>query len=411
LPSWSLLVLNPLYTIVTWIVLAIHAGLSPVFGKDSGLTWGLSIVLLTVFVRLLLFPLFVKQIKTQRAMQELQPKIKELQARHKGDRETLNTELMKLYREHGANPLSGCLPLIAQMPVFFALFHVLNTIAKDKAEYGMTRPLAESAASAKIFGAPIASSFTGAADAARFGASPGTVRVVSVVLIVLMGLTTFVTQKQLMARSAASNVDNPMAAQQKILLYVLPLSFAVFGVNFPIGVLIYWLTTNLWSMGQQFLVLRRLNPVPAAAGVGNGGGAGTDTGRTRAAGRAGAETAPRGVSKQGFLGGVLGGVLGGGRDRTADAGVGGEEGNPVARLPWLRGRSERARGAGAAGEAGDGEGAPRVSGDPSPKRTAPAAAEDGPPTATGGSSGQRQQPVSRSRSARRSGKGGKGKRR
>ncbi|HLZ38805.1 MAG TPA: membrane protein insertase YidC [Mycobacteriales bacterium] len=403
--------LNPLYTIVTWIVLAIHAGLSPVFGKDSGLTWGLSIVLLTVVVRLLLFPLFVKQIKTQRAMQELQPKIKELQARHKGDRETLNTELMKLYREHGANPLSGCLPLIAQMPVFFALFHVLNTIAKDKAEYGLTPELAQSAASAKIFGAPIASSFTGAAEAARFGASPGTVRVVSVVLIVLMGLTTFITQKQLMARSAASNVDNPMAAQQKILLYVLPLSFAVFGVNFPIGVLIYWLTTNLWSMGQQFIVLRRLNPVPAVAGVGNGGaGAGGDTGRTRENARALTPPAPRRVPKRS--------VPGGGQEDAADDGPAGTAANLVARLPWLRPRRER--GGAGAGERGDGGGAPpagrdvrpaRASGEAAPAPGANAGGEGGAGAATGGSSGQRQQPVSRSRSARRGGKGGKSKRR
>ena len=129
-------VLNPLYVVVTKVVLAIHSVLSPLFGKTSGVTWGLSLFFLTVLVRILLFPIFVKQIKTQRAMSELAPKVKELQTKYKKDRERMNQEVMALYKEHNANPLMGCLPLLLQMPVFYALFHVLRYIAEHGGQAG-----------------------------------------------------------------------------------------------------------------------------------------------------------------------------------------------------------------------------------------------------------------------------------
>jgi len=139
---------------------AIHAALSTVFVPGSGPAWGLSIVLLTVSVRLLLFPLFVKQIKSQRRMQELAPRIKELQKLHKGDRETLNTEMMKLYKVNNANPISGCLPLVLQLPVFFALFSVIREFKPNsEPKYGLSADLLREAASARIFGAPISASF------------------------------------------------------------------------------------------------------------------------------------------------------------------------------------------------------------------------------------------------------------
>jgi len=266
-------VLNPLYELIAKIILAIHSALTPVFGRDSGVTWALSIVFLTIAMRIVLFPLFVKQIRSQRAMQTLQPKVKELQAKYKGDRERLNAEVMKLYRENNANPLMGCLPLLLQMPVFFALFHVLNHIKPDlvNGQYvyhgtsGISRSLVESAANAKIFDAPIAAAFNSNKALLDFlGASQTAVRVLAVALIVLMGLSTFITQKQMMARSTVT--DPQTATVQKFLLYVLPLSFAVFGFQFPLGVLLYWLTTNLWSMGQQAWVIRHM-PAPAAAGA------------------------------------------------------------------------------------------------------------------------------------------------
>ena len=276
-------------TPVATVLKAIHALLSTFLAPSSGPAWGLSIVLLTVCVRLVLFPLFVKQIKSQRRMQELAPKIKELQARHKGDRETLNTELMKLYKDNNANPISGCLPLILQLPVFFALFSVIREFRPDKSgnfhsKYGLPHTLIEQAAHAKVFGAPISAAFNSKAGYLHeLGGSAGVVKSVALIMIVLMGATTFWTQRQMMARAGAA-ADPQQQQIQKFMLYVLPLSFAVFGINFPIGVLLYWLTTNLWSMGQQHYVIKRMPPVVAGAG-----------GATASAGRGSKATPAKGV--------------------------------------------------------------------------------------------------------------------
>ena len=246
----------------------IHNVLSTVLIPSSGPAWALSIVLLTVTVRLILFPLFVKQIKSQRRMQQLAPKIKELQKLHKGDRETMNVEMMKLYKENNANPISGCLPLILQLPVFFALFSVIREF-KPGAEprYGLSAQLLEEGGKAKVFGAPISSAFNSPADLlAQLDGSQTTVRVVAAIMVVLMGATTFYTQRQMIARSGTTDPQQLMV--QKLLLYVLPLSFAVSGAFFPIGVLLYWLTTNVWSMGQQAYVIKRMPPVILTPGGG-----------------------------------------------------------------------------------------------------------------------------------------------
>jgi YidC/Oxa1 family membrane protein insertase len=262
-------------TPVATVLRAIHAFLSTFLAPSSGPAWALSIVLLTICVRLLLFPLFVKQIKSQRRMQELAPKIKELQTRHKGDRETLNKELMGLYKDNNANPISGCLPLILQLPVFFALFSVINEFRPGKsAKFGLTAEQLAEGGKAKVFGAPIAAAFNSSHSLLdKLGGTQSTVRIVAAVMIVLMGATTFWTQRQMMAR-AGTAVDKQQQQIQKFMLYVLPLSFAVFGVNFPIGVLLYWLTTNVWSMGQQHYVIKRMPPVVPGSGGGSSGGKG-----------------------------------------------------------------------------------------------------------------------------------------
>lgn len=256
--------LNWLYEIITRVLLAFHSVLAPVFGTDSGAAWGFAIVGLTVAMRLLLFPLFVKQIRAQRAMQTLAPQINELKAKHKGDRETLNAETMKLYREHGANPLMGCLPLLLQMPVFFALFHVLRRFKPGgRPLYGISQELLDSGARAKIFGAPISAAFNSKQSLLdSVSASATTVRVVAIVMVILMGASTYFTQRQMIARSGP--VDPQQAMVQKFMLYVIPVSFAFSGTIFPIGVLLYWLTTNIWSMGQQAYVIKRMPAVGAA---------------------------------------------------------------------------------------------------------------------------------------------------
>ena len=262
-------------TPVATVLRGIHYLLSTFLAPSSGPAWGLSIVLLTVCVRLVLFPLFVKQIKSQRRMQELAPKIKELQARHKGDRETLNTELMKLYKDNNANPISGCLPLILQLPVFFALFSVIREFKPGAhAKYGLSASDLHDGGRASIFGAPISAALNSPASLVHgLGGSVTTVKVVAIAMIVLMGASTFWTQRQMMARAGAA-VDKQQQQVQKFMLYVLPFSFAIFGFSFPIGVLLYWLTTNVWSMGQQHYVIKRMPPVVAGA-AGAAGASGT----------------------------------------------------------------------------------------------------------------------------------------
>lgn len=262
--------------VVAYMLRGIHHVLSMFLPDGSGWAWGLSIVFLTMSVRILLFPVFVKQIKSQRRMQEIAPKVKELQAKHKGDRETLNTELMKLYKDHGTNPVSGCLPLLLQIPVFIALFRVMNEFKpKDgvfHGAFGLSQTLIEQGAKAKVFGAPISASFqSGNKLLEQLHGDATTVKIVSVVMIVTMGASQFWTQRQLMARSGAPT-DPQQAQIQKTMLYVLPVFFAVAGVNFPVGVLLYWLTTNVWSMGQQAWVIKRMPPVvPGSGGAGKAG--------------------------------------------------------------------------------------------------------------------------------------------
>ena len=253
---------------VAFLLKTIHSVLSTFLNPASGWAWGLSIVLLTIVVRLALFPLFVKQIKSQRRMQQLAPLVKELQKKHKGDRETLNAEMMKLYKEHNANPISGCLPLVLQLPVFFALFSVMREFKPGaQPKFGLSAQLLEEGGKARIFGAPISAGFKSSHDLlVTLGANATNVRIVAVIMIIIMGATTFWTQRQMMAR-AGTVTDPNQAMVQKIMLYVLPLSFAISGQFFPIGVLLYWLTTNFWSMGQQHFVIKRMPPIVAGAPV------------------------------------------------------------------------------------------------------------------------------------------------
>jgi YidC/Oxa1 family membrane protein insertase len=251
-------------TPVSWIIVQFHSLYGAVFGDDSGWAWGLSIVSLVILIRICLIPLFVKQIKATRAMQTLQPEMKKIQERYKNDKQRQSEEMMKLYKESGTNPLSSCLPILAQSPFFFALYHVLNGIASGDEIGVIDKPLLESARQAHIFGAPLASKFTDSASAIEaLNASVTDVRVVTVIMIVLMSLSQFFTQRQLMTKNVDTSVKTPFMQQQKMLMYVFPVIFAVFGINFPVGVLVYWLTTNVWTMGQQMYVIHN-NPTPGS---------------------------------------------------------------------------------------------------------------------------------------------------
>jgi YidC/Oxa1 family membrane protein insertase len=254
--------LDWLYTAISFVMEQWHALFSTFLDPSWGITWALSIVFLVVTVRLLLFPLFVKQIKSQRAMQELQPEIAKLRKQYGSDRQGMSQAMMALQKERGVNPLAGCLPVLPQIPVFLSLFHVLRRLAPGaEGLYGWSDELTDEAARAELFGAPISSSFnmTGAKEAAILEiATYAQIRVVAVTLIVIMCFTTFFTQKQIMKRSGP--VEGQAATVQKLMLYGMPLSLFVSGFFFPIGVLLYWTTNNLWTLGQQFFILRKMPP-------------------------------------------------------------------------------------------------------------------------------------------------------
>jgi YidC/Oxa1 family membrane protein insertase len=218
----------------------------------------------------------VKQIKSQRAMQALAPQIKELQAKHKGDRETLQREMMELYRREKANPLMGCLPMAVQIPVMYSLYHVLRHVTPDKVldstkrEYGWTVGLFNSASHAKLFGAPIAASFKSSAqDLANMQANGTTVKIVAAILVATMIITTFLTSRQMILKTGWSE-DPQQKMMQRLMLYGIPFSLLISGTVFPIGVVIYWTTTNVFSLGQQFWVLRKYPPPPNATKAATG---------------------------------------------------------------------------------------------------------------------------------------------
>lgn len=252
-------IMQPLYWVVSGLMVLFHKLWSPVLGADSGWTWTLTIVSLTVVIRTLLIPLFVKQIRSSRNMQLLQPKVRELQKKYGHDREKLGQETMKLYKETGTNPLASCMPLLLQSPIFIALFRVLDGAAREipRGTWLKDNPeLLKSLHEATIFGARISDKFL------PFNGTITSIHILTVILILLMTATLFVTQLQLMRKNMPPEaLTGPFAQQQKMMLYLFPLIFAVGGVNFPVGVLIYWLTSNLWTMAQQFYVIRR-NPAP-----------------------------------------------------------------------------------------------------------------------------------------------------
>src|SRR3954451_21759101 len=247
----------PLYWITSLILSGFHTVFGAVLGPESGWAWVLSIVGLTVVIRAALIPLFVKQIKSSRNMQLLQPKVKELQKKYGHDRERLAQETMALYKETGTNPFASCLPLLLQMPIFLALFRLIDNAAKGNAKGVLTEEQVHQLQNAEIFGVRIADSFTKADGDVS-------VMILAAVLVLAMTATTFLTQRQLMSKNMpADAMTGQYAQQQKMLLYVLPLVFAVGGIAFPIGVLFYWTTSNLWTMSQQIYVIRN-NPAPGA---------------------------------------------------------------------------------------------------------------------------------------------------
>jgi YidC/Oxa1 family membrane protein insertase len=260
--------LDWLYTAISWVMLRWH-DLFVTIGlpKDGGLSWALSIMFLVITLRILMFRFFVKQVKTQRAMQELQPKIQAIRQKYKDDRQTMSREIMALQQEAGVNMLAGCLPILLQAPVFISLFHVLKYISPSHdAKYSWTTEQMISAGKARLFGAPIAVGFNSdPGRLAELGGNQAATRIVALILIVCMVVATYLTQRMIMNRST-TQADPQQQMIQKLMLYGMPASLAVSGFFFPIGILVYWFTNNLWTLGQQFYILRKM-PMKTATGA------------------------------------------------------------------------------------------------------------------------------------------------
>src|SRR5271165_5205953 len=293
----------------------IHAVLGAMFGPASGAAWGLSIVILVMFIRLLLVPLFVKQVHAQRKMAQHAPQLQELRKKYKGDKQRLNEETMKFYKENGVNPLAGCLPMIPQMIVFFALFNVLRAITSwthgTTPKYGLTVPVVVSAQKATIFGVHLG-------DKLLFShqSVPLHVSIVILLTVIVSAATTFMTVRQSAKRglmqTGSMDPDNPMAQSQKYFQYIIPF-FSLTGLYWQYGLVLYWVTTNVWTLGQQFFMFRNWEPIGAAAGP-----AGATT--------AGPTQAPKGSARPGSTGSGAAKAAGGsartGSARTGSARTG-----------------------------------------------------------------------------------------
>ena len=257
-------VLWPIKWVIEAILVAFHTvfvavGLDP----DSGTTWVLSIVGLVLVVRALLIPIFVKQIKSQRRMLEVAPQLKKIQDKYKGkkdqfSREAMSRETMEMYKKTGTNPLSSCLPLLLQMPIFFGLFSVLQNAQHEGVGVGLlSKSLSHSFGESVFLGAPLKLAISTA---------DGNVAVIVIasIMVVLMTASQFITQLQIMSKNQSPETKaSPMYKQQRMLLYVLPLVFAFSGFTFPLGVMFYWLVSNFWTMAQQFIVIRNM-PTPGS---------------------------------------------------------------------------------------------------------------------------------------------------
>jgi len=282
-------ILNPLNDLVAWVIMRIHSVLGAIFGDSSGWAWGLSIVILVMLIRLCLVPLFVKQVNAQRKMAKHQPQLMELRKKYKNDKQRLNEETMKFYKENGVNPLAGCLPMIPQMIVFFSLFSVLRFIADWKPghplQYGFTEPVVKSAQETTIFGVHLDSKLLFAHPAPSLH-----VAIIIALTVVVSATTTFMTVRQSAKRGLMQtnlDPDNPMAQSQKFMQYIVPF-FSLTGLYWQYGLVLYWVTTNLWTLGQQYFMFRNwttetVGAEGAVGGATTGGPARTAQNQTRPA--------------------------------------------------------------------------------------------------------------------------------
>jgi YidC/Oxa1 family membrane protein insertase len=310
-------ILNPLFDAVAWVMMRIHAVLAVPFGASSGVTWALSIIILVVLMRLVMVPLFIKQRNSMWKMQSHMPQLQEIRKKYKGDKTRLNEETMKFYKENGINPLGGCLPLVAQLPVFWSLFNVLKAIAQwtpgTQPKYGMTVPFVASGRDAHIFGISLYDQFLHPA-----AGESTTSRLLIVVFVLISALTTFLTMRQSQRRGmmnqTAPDPDAPGAAaaasMSKNMMYIAPF-FALTGLYWQFGLVLYWVTTNVWTLGQQHFLFRKLPVVgsatvgsSAAPATGSSGGAAKSAAAKTAAAKNGSSSTSSAAGKAGAKAGA-----------------------------------------------------------------------------------------------------------
>ena len=263
---------------IRWVIEAVLAGAHSSLewlgmNPESGAAWFLAIATLVLIVRSALIPVFVRQIKSQRRMMQIAPELKKIQDKYKGkkdqfSREALSRETMALYSKAGTNPFSSCLPLLLQMPIFFGLFRVLSTAAEGRPGVSfMTQELADQFGQAALWGlAPLKATMMYAFSEESTLTSSATIAVIvtAAVMVIMMSASQFITQLQIMSKNQSPAMkESPMYRQQRLLLYMLPLVFLFSGVYFSLGVMTYWLVSNFWTMGQQFIVIRNM-PTPGS---------------------------------------------------------------------------------------------------------------------------------------------------
>jgi YidC/Oxa1 family membrane protein insertase len=259
-------VLNFIYYPVSFILWVWHKAFGYLLGDSSGIAWALAVVFLVFTLRAILYKPFVGQVRSMRKMQEFQPEIAKLRKKYGNDRQKQAEEMQRLQKEHGVNPLGGCLPVLVQVPVFIGLFHVLrefNPVLSNGAprteNYFFGTAEVQTFNEASLFGAKLGAWVT--EDALRaLGTSIPQMLIVMIPLMIAAGIFTHITARHSVARQTAAQGENPQTAiMNKLMLYVFPIGVVVGAPFLPLAVLLYWVANNLWTLGQQYVVYRRID--------------------------------------------------------------------------------------------------------------------------------------------------------
>jgi YidC/Oxa1 family membrane protein insertase len=255
-------VLNFIYYPVSAIMWFWHKAFGYVFGEASGIAWALAVVFLVFTLRALLYKPFVHQVRSMRKMQEFAPEMQKLRAKYGNDKQKLAAEMQKLQSQQGVNPLGGCLPVLVQVPVFIGLFHVLREFRPGKTEnYIFGAREVESFNAASLFGAKLGAWVTmGQEQLAALGTSVASMLIVMIPLMIAAGIFTHITARHSVARQTEAQLANPQSAiMNKLMLYVFPIGVVVGAPFLPLAVLLYWVSNNLWTLGQQYVVYRKID--------------------------------------------------------------------------------------------------------------------------------------------------------